>query len=808
MEQKDYRLAAIMYTDIAGFSAMMERDEAGTLRMLAWHNDLIKGIVTRHHGTVIKTIGDAILADFRNTVEALSSALEIQAALQERNARGDSPVLMLRIGIHLGDIYFFENDALGEGINIASRLQSIAQPGGICISRDVYNIVLNKIPFDARAMGSVQLKNISKEILAYTIASPGLLPPEPVVAADAPLAPSPEKEMDRPSLTAQPGFQKEQGDILGTIRTAILDETRSSGRRMTVREAREKYGYYGIEATEVIASLAERGILKKDDPEYDLSGASTKENKTGHAPSHGSHPGHETAQRRASNPASDRSANKPDTETSRPEPALGQQENSGLPHPEEYSFSGRELGKTIENAVHGIVDEIQRSIESGMSGNSHQHGSGSIRMNFSREDGQRLKEEIKSGVKEVVAEAKAFKRSRRRRREDPDAHGEYENYKNKLVSQAAKHSKGLSGNIISFILVNAGLWALNLTTSPTFLWAGIVSAAWGIGVVSSIVEVLRSRRQVLEIEAIPEPEKATLDDIKKLNKERDAMSGHAVSTVTVPSLLFVINMLTSPDSPWFLIPSGILLVTCALHYLGYLAKVPLLKRKIYKALNIRGGLKNLRKAKEERASTVNALGPYASYYDEAVQARTALDSQLTNLKAPFAADIRPDLDRYVGQVKLLAQSAHEIDRLVEAIPMDALHSDRDALLAKVSKTQTASLKAEYAASIAEIEKQETSFNQLAEQSEVIRLRLGSSVNQLKQMRLDLARLKAAGSDEMNQGLGQIREKAGELAHYLDDLKSATAEEMTDPFAELERLEAEGRLPGQKSAERISLPPGK
>ena len=174
MEQKDYRLAAIMYTDIAGFSRMMERDEAGTLELLKYHNELIAGIVERHHGSVIKTIGDALLIDFKNTVEALQSAMEVQDKLYEHNKENPGLPLLVRIGVHLGDIYFFENDALGEGINIAARLQSLARPGSICFSQDVYNLVLNKIEFRAEKLGKVSLKNITKEIHAYEITTPNV----------------------------------------------------------------------------------------------------------------------------------------------------------------------------------------------------------------------------------------------------------------------------------------------------------------------------------------------------------------------------------------------------------------------------------------------------------------------------------------------------------------------------------------------------------------------------------------------------------------------------------------------------------
>ncbi|MFP4443663.1 MAG: adenylate/guanylate cyclase domain-containing protein, partial [Spirochaetia bacterium] len=167
MEHKEYRLAAIMYTDIVGFSKMMETNEAETLKLMAYHNELVTSLAQKYNGTVIKTVGDAFLVDFNNTVNAVRCGIEIQNRLADSSS--SEFVLNLRIGVHLGDIYFFDNDALGEGINIASRLQSLASPGSICISEDVYNLIANKIDNPIRKKGKTKLKNISREINAYEI---------------------------------------------------------------------------------------------------------------------------------------------------------------------------------------------------------------------------------------------------------------------------------------------------------------------------------------------------------------------------------------------------------------------------------------------------------------------------------------------------------------------------------------------------------------------------------------------------------------------------------------------------------------
>ncbi len=771
MEQKDYRLAAIMYTDIAGFSKMMEKDESGTLETLSWHNKLITTIVLKHHGTVIKTIGDAFLVDFKNTVEAVVSAVEIQDELYKRNSSNPGSPLLVRIGVHLGDIYFFENDALGEGINIAARLQGLAKPGSICISQDVYNLVLNKIDFSAQSLGSVTLKNISKEIRAYEIASlnTGLAPAGEDKPRNAPGSPPDREYSETGSL-----------DILAKIRNAILSEIKTSGKRMSVREAREKYGYYGVEAAEVIASLAERGILRKDMPPQNegsrLGPQGSGRPYAGQADPSGDH-GSE----------SDNPDNRP-------------------------TYTQSDIGRSIENAVHGIVSEIERSIESSV------HGKGGLAADHSsrhasRETRREFKEEIKRRAREAIDEGR-YRPGRRRdsqsrlRDEANDSPGptHFELYRDKLLEKAKKVSNGLRAHFATFLMVNAGLWYLNLTTSRSFLWAAIVTASWGIGLVGNIVDSIRLNSEAREAEVMPDLDARTLEDLKRLNKERNSMSGHTVSAITVPMLLAVINLLTSPSTPWFLIPTGALAFSLVIHLLTYVSSVPALKKSIFKAIKISGGTRGLKRAKEDRQNLDQALGSYAEMYRDAERARQALEEQLADMKATAGEDIRPSLERYMGQVRLLAQSANEIDRLIEAIPMEELQKDKATLASKALASESSTLKAEYQSSIAEIEKQEYSFRELKDQSEVIRLRLGSSVNQLKQMRLDMARLKASGAEEVDAGFSQIRTKADELSHYLDDLRAGYEENAKDPFEELARLEARGRLPGQKkAAERIVAP---
>src|SRR5215813_7093186 len=140
------RLAAIMFTDIVGFSRQMGMDETRTMRLLYVHNQLIQQAVSEYHGHVIKTIGDAFLVEFPSVVHAVQCAQAIHAQLRTHNAEKEKlEQIHVRIGIHLGDIVQKDGDVFGDGVNIASRLQSLAEPDTICISQIVYKEIEKKV---------------------------------------------------------------------------------------------------------------------------------------------------------------------------------------------------------------------------------------------------------------------------------------------------------------------------------------------------------------------------------------------------------------------------------------------------------------------------------------------------------------------------------------------------------------------------------------------------------------------------------------------------------------------------------------
>src|SRR5262247_3359650 len=165
------RLAAIMFTDMVGFSRQMGADEARMLRLLDIHNRIIRQAVAEHHGTVIKTVGDAFLVDFPSVVHAVQCAQVIQAQFRTYN-KGKEPAeqIHVRIGIHSGDIVQRDGDVLGDGVNIASRLQALAEPDTICISDVVYRDVAKKISLGTVvSLGRPKLKNIAERFQVYVL---------------------------------------------------------------------------------------------------------------------------------------------------------------------------------------------------------------------------------------------------------------------------------------------------------------------------------------------------------------------------------------------------------------------------------------------------------------------------------------------------------------------------------------------------------------------------------------------------------------------------------------------------------------
>jgi class 3 adenylate cyclase len=168
-------LAAIVFTDAVGFSALANRDEEKALALMAADMATIGQLATKHNGQILKSTGDGLMLRFDSAVQAVECAVEIQQGFaRERDALTGGDFLQHRIGIHLGDVLVTGDDIMGDGVNIAARLQQSAQPGGICISQTIYDVVKSRIvPLNVVPRGAQQLKNIQEPVVLYDIGPPG-----------------------------------------------------------------------------------------------------------------------------------------------------------------------------------------------------------------------------------------------------------------------------------------------------------------------------------------------------------------------------------------------------------------------------------------------------------------------------------------------------------------------------------------------------------------------------------------------------------------------------------------------------------
>jgi class 3 adenylate cyclase len=164
------RLAAIMFTDMVGYSALAQRNEELALELLDEHRGMLRPVFAGHGGRVIDTAGDGFLVEFASALAAVRCAIDAQRALGGRNAMAPPErAIRIRIGMHLGDVVFSEGDVYGDGVNIAARLEPFAEPGGICLSQQVYDQVHGKLDVPLVTMGRPRLKNIGTPIEVYAL---------------------------------------------------------------------------------------------------------------------------------------------------------------------------------------------------------------------------------------------------------------------------------------------------------------------------------------------------------------------------------------------------------------------------------------------------------------------------------------------------------------------------------------------------------------------------------------------------------------------------------------------------------------
>jgi TolB-like protein/class 3 adenylate cyclase len=260
-DRVDRRLAAILAADAVGYSRLMHADEAGTARMLREHRAAGDPLVAEYGGRIVKTTGDGVLIEFPSVVGAVQCAVALQKLMAERNAGVPSERRMdWRVGIHLGDILIDGEDILGDGVNLAARLEGIAEPGGICISEDAFRQVRDKIETEFLDGGEQTLKNIARPVRVYR-AQPASAPLSSLPAT--PALPLP----DKPSIAVLP-FANMSGDpeqeyfADGMVEEIITALSRSQSLFVIARNSSFTYKAQAVDVKRVGRELGVRYVLE------------------------------------------------------------------------------------------------------------------------------------------------------------------------------------------------------------------------------------------------------------------------------------------------------------------------------------------------------------------------------------------------------------------------------------------------------------------------------------------------------------------------------------------------------------------
>ena len=257
-ERVERRLAAIFCADVAAYSRLMGSDEEGTLAALKSHRrELIDPLITQHQGRIVKTTGDGMLIEFASVVDAVRCAVVVQQGMEDRNANiPEDHRIRFRIGINLGDIIIDEHDIYGDGINVAARLEALADPGGICVSRVVRDQVRDKVDFGFEDLGEQQVKNIARPVRVYRI------PLAETARTKAPL-PLP----DKPSLAVLP-FQNMTGDaeqdyfVDGIVEEITTSISRLPWLFVIARNSSFTYKGRAVDVKQVARELGVRYVLE------------------------------------------------------------------------------------------------------------------------------------------------------------------------------------------------------------------------------------------------------------------------------------------------------------------------------------------------------------------------------------------------------------------------------------------------------------------------------------------------------------------------------------------------------------------
>ncbi|HEY6283699.1 MAG TPA: adenylate/guanylate cyclase domain-containing protein [Nitrososphaerales archaeon] len=253
------RLAAIMFTDTVGFTGLGQRNEALMMELLNDQRRMMRPFFEKHKGREVKTTGDGFLVEFASALDAVRCALGIQGKLKEANAmRPEERRILVRIGIHLGDVIHTGEDLAGDAVNVASRIEPLASPGGVCVSAQVYGSVLNKVECRFESLGAPALKNVASPVEVYSIVGYGLTSPRPLAAGAG-------SSKDRVAVLPFTNIGPDPADEYfadGMTEEMISSVSKTEGLRVIARTSVMKYKGTGKTISEIGRELNVGNVLE------------------------------------------------------------------------------------------------------------------------------------------------------------------------------------------------------------------------------------------------------------------------------------------------------------------------------------------------------------------------------------------------------------------------------------------------------------------------------------------------------------------------------------------------------------------
>ncbi|MCX7655256.1 MAG: 2TM domain-containing protein [Treponemataceae bacterium] len=361
----------------------------------------------------------------------------------------------------------------------------------------------------------------------------------------------------------------------------------------------------------------------------------------------------------------------------------------------------------------------------------------------------------------------------------------YSLYYEKTQQEARRAPGAFGSHLVSFVVINVGLMALNMIVSPTFPWALFPFGGWGIGLLTDLVKVFRKKEKVKELERFPLLAENSLELFKRIQKKKDETAEEVAALIPTGLFLYMINMITSPGFLWSLIPIGFTIIGGVSSFFSKRREIKRLENLLQGTLQNSGMPSRTSINRETRPSREDAFDPYEKIVQDARLLRDAIQEMIQgndrpqkgkSRTLPGTEELLPLLDLYVEEIASLVDKRREIVTIIETIPFEALERDKMLLKKKLESTETSVLlREECQRALANIEKQERSVQEMQDEKELMEIKIRSSLMALQQMRLDVARLISLAESSQKGPLEQVDRTAEELRRYIQDLKTGYEE---------------------------------